>query len=414
MPPQAHIHIADSRAMPEVEDASIDLALTSPPYWHLKDYAAPGQIGYGQTLHEYLTDLYRTWAECFRALRPGARLCVNVGDQFARSSIYGRYKVIPLHAEIIAQCEQIGFDFMGSIIWRKKTTMNTTGGAVVMGSFPYPPNGIVEIDYEHILIFKKPGKPRRVSKEIKEQSKLTKEQWKEYFHGHWQFGGARQLGHEAMFPRELPERLIRMFSFVGDTVLDPFLGSGTTLRAALELERGGVGYEINEDYVETMREKLTLADSPPQVTMVRRERGIEPIVANYTPQIQDAHPVADPKEKNESRQTLHKVMRIAEGGVLELEGGIQARLLGVKIDHPRPVHEYLERYVQGKQVYLKFDERDGYEEKVSNKNGPLDAYVYLKNRIFINRYLIKSGLASADRSRSHRLRAKFFRLGNEG
>ena len=145
----------------EVADKSVDLIVTSPPYWHIKDYGVPGQIGYGQTLHEYLKSLYYVWFECFRVLREGGRLCINIGDQFARSIIYGKYKVIPLHAEFIIQCEKIGFDFMGSIIWQKKTTMNTTGGANVMGSFPYPPNGIVEIDYEFIHIFKKPGNSKR-------------------------------------------------------------------------------------------------------------------------------------------------------------------------------------------------------------------------------------------------------------
>jgi len=146
------LYIADSRSMEEVEDESISLIITSPPYWHIKDYGVENQIGYGQTLHDYLKDLYRVWLECFRVLKPGRRLCINVGDQFARSVIYGRYKVIPIHSEIISQCEKIGFDYMGSIIWQKKTTMNTTGGAVVMGSYPYPPNGLVEIDYEYILI----------------------------------------------------------------------------------------------------------------------------------------------------------------------------------------------------------------------------------------------------------------------
>jgi DNA modification methylase len=150
-----------------------------------------------------LRDLYYVWQECFRVLREGSRLCINIGDQFARAAVYGRYKVIPLHAEFIAQGEQIGFDFMGSVIWQKKTTMNTSGGANVMGSYPYPPNGIVEIDYEFIHIFKKPGKSKKVLPETKEASKLTKEEWKEYFAGHWYFGGARQLGHEAMFPQEL-------------------------------------------------------------------------------------------------------------------------------------------------------------------------------------------------------------------
>jgi len=134
----AKIIIADCRSMKEVEDKSVDLIVTSPPYWHLKDYGTEGQIGYGQSLHEYLKDLYVVFNECYRMLRDGGRLCINIGDQFARSIIYGRYKVIPIHAEIIAQCEKIGFDFMSSIIWQKKTTMNTTGGANVMGSFPYP------------------------------------------------------------------------------------------------------------------------------------------------------------------------------------------------------------------------------------------------------------------------------------
>ncbi|MDL1957640.1 MAG: site-specific DNA-methyltransferase, partial [Candidatus Desulfofervidus auxilii] len=187
----ARIIIGDSRKMIEIDDNSVDLVVTSPPYWHIKDYGAPGQIGYGESLHEYLKDLYRVWKECYRVLKPGRRLAINIGDQFARSIIYGRYKIIPLHAEFIAQCEDIGFDFMGSIIWQKKTTMNTTGGANVMGSYPYPPNGMIEIDYEFILIFKKPGKSGRISKEIKEKSKLTKEEWKEYFYGHWYFGGAR-------------------------------------------------------------------------------------------------------------------------------------------------------------------------------------------------------------------------------
>jgi len=123
------IIIGDSRRMSELNDESIDLIITSPPYWHIKDYGVRGQIGYGQDLHQYLKNLYYVWGECFRVLKEGGRFCLNIGDQFARSIIYGRYKVIPLHAEFIAQCESIGFDFMGSIIWQKKTTMNTTGGA---------------------------------------------------------------------------------------------------------------------------------------------------------------------------------------------------------------------------------------------------------------------------------------------
>src|SRR4030042_2332840 len=135
---------------------------------------------------------------------------------------------------------------MGAIIWQKKTTMNTTGGASVMGSFPYPRNGLIEIDYEFILLFKKLGKsPNNVSVEIKEQSRLSNEEWRKYFTGHWNFAGEKQNGHVAMFPDELPHRLIKMFSFVGEIILDPFLGSGTTIKTAKELERNSIGYEIN-------------------------------------------------------------------------------------------------------------------------------------------------------------------------
>ena len=140
---RAEVIRGDARCMNELGDERVDLALTSPPYWHIKDYRSPGQVGYGQSLHEYLLDLSRVWSECYRVLKPGRRLCINIGDQFARASIYGRYKVIPLHAEVIAQCETIGFDYMGAIVWQKKTTMNTSGGAVVMGSFPYPPTRIL-------------------------------------------------------------------------------------------------------------------------------------------------------------------------------------------------------------------------------------------------------------------------------
>lgn len=120
----AKIIIGDSRKMVEVDNEAVDLIITSPPYWQIKDYGESNQIGYNQSLHDYLKDLFRVWSESFRILRAGRRFCINIGDQFARSIIYGRYKIIPLHSEVISQCEELGFDFMGSIIWQKKT-MNT-------------------------------------------------------------------------------------------------------------------------------------------------------------------------------------------------------------------------------------------------------------------------------------------------
>ena len=250
--------VGDSRNMTEIGDESAHLVITSPPYWQIKDYGDKNQIGFHDSYEEYINGLNKVWSECYRALYPGCRLCVDVGDQFARAVTYGRYKIIPIREAVIRFCESIGFDYMGAIIWQKKTTMNTTGGASVMGSFPYPRNGLIEIDYEFILLFKKLGKsPNDISEEAKEQSRLSKEEWRRYFTGHWNFAGEKQNGgHIAMFPEELPRRLIKMFSFLGETVLDPFLGSGTTAKVARELRRNSIGYEINKDYLPIIRQKI--------------------------------------------------------------------------------------------------------------------------------------------------------------
>ena len=250
------IFIGDSRNMADIHNESVHLIITSPPYWQLKDYGNGKQIGYNDSYEEYINNLNLVWNECHRIIHKGCRLCINIGDQFARSVYYGRYKVIPIRTEIIKFCESLGFDYMGAIIWQKVTTTHTTGGATVMGSFPFPRNGILKIDYEFILIFKKYGNPQKVTKEIKDQSKLTKEEWNQYFTGHWNFPGEKQDKHLAMFPEELPKRLIKMFSFVSDTILDPFLGSGTTTLAAKNLNRNSVGYEINEEFLPTIKEKL--------------------------------------------------------------------------------------------------------------------------------------------------------------
>lgn len=128
----------DSRCMIELADTSIDLVITSPPYWQLKYYGNENQIGYNHSYEAYINNLNLVWKECYRILQKGGRLCINVGDQFARAVYYGRYKVIPILTEIIKFCESIGFDYMGAIIWQKKTTSNTTGGASLMGSYPFP------------------------------------------------------------------------------------------------------------------------------------------------------------------------------------------------------------------------------------------------------------------------------------
>ena len=251
-----NIIFGDSRSMSSIKDKSVQLIITSPPYWQLKDYGTIDQIGFNDSYEEYINNLNLVWKECNRVLADGCRLCINIGDQFARSVYYGRYKVIPIRTEIIRFCESLGMDYMGAIIWQKTTTMNTSGGGAIMGSFPYPRNGILKMDYEFILLFKKLGNAPKPTPIQKENSKITKEEWKQYFSSHWNFNGAKQIEHIAMFPEELPKRLIKMFSFVGETVLDPFVGSGTTSLASMNLDRNSIGYEINSEFLPIIQEKL--------------------------------------------------------------------------------------------------------------------------------------------------------------
>lgn len=259
--PTTHTVInSDCRNMKDLQDESIQLIVTSPPYWNIKDYGTENQIGFHDSYEKYIDDLNLVWSECNRVLSNGCRLCINIGDQFTRTSEYGRYKVISIKTDIIHYCESIGLDFMGTIIWQKQTNMSTTGGACIMGSYPYPRNGIVKIDYEYILLFKKLGEASAIDKEIKEQSKLTNEEWNKYFTGHWYFTGEKQREHKAMFPLELPTRLIKMFSYVGETILDPFLGSGTTMLAASNLERNSTGYELNPEYIGIIKRKVNRED----------------------------------------------------------------------------------------------------------------------------------------------------------
>jgi len=285
--------------------------------------------------------------------------------------------------------------------------MNTTGGAVVMGSYPYPPNGLVEIDYEFILIFKKPGESKKVLKEVKEASKLSKEEWKEYFSGHWHFGGAKQVGHEAMFPEELPLRLIRMFTFQGDTVLDPFLGSGTTVKMAIELSRNAIGYEINEGFLSLIEEKIGLKDKLPifaqHIEIIRRKNNTFDVPKiNYIPAIQNANPLIKPSELD--KDTLFKVVKILSEDKLKLDNGQVIKFLGVIIEKPEETLNYLNQKILGEKILFKNN-----NDKKSSENFIL-AYVYLKNKLFINGYLIKSGLAVPELGISHKLYNKYIQF----
>lgn len=419
------IVLGDSRKMDEIQDKSVHLIITSPPYWQLKDYGVENQIGFNDSYENYINNLNLVWNECYRVLQDGCRLCINIGDQFARSVYYGRYKIIPIRTEIIKFCETIGFDYMGAIIWQKPTTMNTTGGATVMGSFPYPRNGIIKIDYEFILIFKKHGNPPKVPKELKEKSKLTKEEWNQYFSGHWNFNGEKQTQHLAMFPEELPKRLIKMFSFVGDTILDPFLGSGTTTLAAKNLNRNSIGYEINEKFLSLIKEKvgidkeeliknadfeiikqkslkinwnLEIAKLPYQFKdSIKFDKKIDPRKLKFGSKIDFSKP---------TREEFFSVKNIINPEEIILNNNLKVRLLGVKTKNEtfEKALRFLTSKLKNQKVFLKYD-----SIKFDDKGNML-VYLYLKNKTFINAHLIKNGLVDVDSELDYIYKNKFIKL----
>jgi modification methylase len=414
--------------MTELQDNSVHLAITSPPYWQLKDYGTENQIGFHDSYESYINNLNLVWKECYRVLHNGCRLCVNIGDQFARSVYYGRYKVIPIREEIIKFCENIGFDYMGAIIWQKVTTSNTTGGGIQMGSYPYPRNGILKLDYEFILLFKKLGDAPKPTKEQKEISKMTAEEWNTFFAGHWNFTGARQNNHIAMYPEELPRRLIKMFSFVGETILDPFAGSGTTSLAAKNLERNSVGYEINPEFIPFIKDKLEVNQKDLSATTYEFVQQ-QPLSISINEEIQkqpyifkDPHTLdkkIDVKklqfgsriDKNSStkREELFTVKEIINPEKVQLSNGLVVKLLGVKED---PVINgkattFLIEKTKGKRVFLKYD-----NVKYDKENNLL-CYLYLENKTFINAHLIKNGLAQVDSDIDFKYKDKFFNLQNK-
>lgn len=252
------IIFADAQRMDALDDESVHLVVTSPPYWSIKDYGHPGQIGYDQSYEEYLAALGNVIRECRRALHPGCRMAINIGDQYLRASEHGRYRVQPIPADLSVIAREIGFDFMGNIIWHKISTTNTTGGGSLMGSMYFPKDGHVTYEHEYILLLRKRGDWPRPDAEAKEASRLTKQERTEWFRGVWDdIPPVRQEGHVAMFPVEIPRRLIKMYTFAGETVLDPFMGSGTTALAAAEEGRNSVGYEINREFEGLIRERLS-------------------------------------------------------------------------------------------------------------------------------------------------------------
>lgn len=251
--PTAHrLILGDARKMAGLAPNSVHLVLTSPPYWTLKEYRdSEGQMGHIEDYDEFLAELDHVWAHCFRMLVPGGRLVCVVGDVcLSRRKNNGRHTVVPLHASIQEHCRQLGYDNLAPIIWHKisNAAFEVENGSSFLGK-PYEPNSVIKNDIEFILMQRKPGGYRAPDVPARVLSVISGEDHKRWFQQIWSgVTGASTRYHPAPYPLELAERLIRMFSFVGDTVLDPFLGTGTTSVAAAAVGRNSIGFEVDDHY----------------------------------------------------------------------------------------------------------------------------------------------------------------------
>jgi site-specific DNA-methyltransferase (adenine-specific) len=240
----------DARNLSFLEDESIHLVVTSPPYWNLKRYNEnPDQLGHINDYESFLSELEKVWREIFRVLVPGGRLICIVGDVCVSRRKFGRHLVFPLHSDICVLCRKIGFDNLNPIIWHKisNASFEVANGSKFLGK-PYEPNAIIKNDMEFILMQRKPGGYRKPTQEQRKLSKIDKKDFNRWFRQIWNIPGASTRTHPAPFPLELASRLVRMFSFTSDTVLDPFCGTGTTMIAAIRYGRNSIGIDIDPEY----------------------------------------------------------------------------------------------------------------------------------------------------------------------
>lgn len=261
VPTSHRIYLGDARRMPSLPPESVHLVLTSPPYWTLKEYRqSHGQLGHLEDYDEFLNELDKVWNRCFEALVPGGRLICVVGDVcLSRRENGGRHTVVPLHSSIQERCRKLGFDNLAPIIWHKisNAVYEVESGSNFLGK-PYEPNAVIKNDIEFILMERKPGGYRTPNVSAKILSVISTDNHKKWFQQIWTgVTGASTKQHPAPYPLELAERLVRMFSFVGDMVLDPFLGTGTTTVAAAKWGRHSVGFEIDPHYLKLAHKRIS-------------------------------------------------------------------------------------------------------------------------------------------------------------
>ena len=245
------IRCGDARKLDWIPGESVHLVLTSPPYWTLKEYPAnESQLGLIEDYEQFHDELDKVWRHCFRVLAPGGRLVCVVGDVCLSRRRHGRHMVMPLHADIVVRCRKIGFDNLTPILWYKISNAQyevENGSPGFLGK-PYEPNAIIKNDVEFVLMLRKPGGYRQPTEQQRDASRFTKEEHHNWFQQVWTIPGESTRAHPAPYPEELAYRLVRMFSFTGDTVLDPFMGLGTTLAAAAKCDRNSIGVEIDPTY----------------------------------------------------------------------------------------------------------------------------------------------------------------------
>lgn len=250
---------SDARMMEYIPDKSVHLVLTSPPYFNLKEYRkGNNQLGIIDDYQEFVNELSKVWQECYRVLVPGGRIVCVVGDVCLSRRKYGRHVVMPLHSDIAVSCRKIGFDNLNPILWHKisNAVFEANTNSSILGK-PYEPNAIIKNDIEYILMERKPGGYRKPTAQQRKDSMIDKEDFQRWFSQIWEMPGASTRNeHPAPFPLELAARLVRMFSFVGDTVLDPFCGSGTTMLAAAKYGRNSIGVETEAHYCEYTTHRL--------------------------------------------------------------------------------------------------------------------------------------------------------------
>jgi len=247
------LKLGDARKLEWIADESVHLVLTSPPYWTLKEYPPNrNQLGAIAEYEQFHDELEKVWRHCFRVLVPGGRICCVVGDVcLARRKNHGRHMVLPLHADIAVRCRRVGFDYLTPILWYKiaNASYEVENGSSFLGK-PYEPNAIIKNDIEYILMLRKPGGYRQPTESQRQLSKLSKVEHSAWFRSFWSdLPGESTREHPAPFPVSLAFRLVRMFSFAGDTVLDPFMGIGTTAVASSRCQRNSISVEIERSYL---------------------------------------------------------------------------------------------------------------------------------------------------------------------